>query len=44
MQNEDAARPEAKRPTNPLAVLSLVVTLLVAVVFITALSLMFRIG
>ena len=44
MQNEKTSRPETKRPTNPLAVLSLVVTLLVAVVFITALSLMFRMG
>lgn len=44
MQNDNPGRPAGKRPTNPLAVLSLVVTLLVAIVFITALSFMFRMG
>jgi len=44
MQNPDPARPADKRPINPLAVLSLVVTLLVALVFVTVLSLMFRMG
>lgn len=42
MQNEETGRPETHRSTNPLAVLSLVITLLAAVVFIAALSLMFR--
>ena len=44
MQNHDPVRPAEKRPINPLAVLSLVVTLLAAVVFVTALSFMFRMG